>query len=255
MNGAVIVEKLAKTYNIKQRKGLFKSEAKSVEALKGISLEIKPGEIFGLLGPNGAGKTTIINIIGGLVLKTSGEVSVLGHDVVRDSRFTRRHIGVVQQEINTDIFFSVWETAVTQAGLYGIGKPEKRVEEILKSLQLWDKREQLGRKLSGGMKRRVMIAKALVHDPEILFLDEPTAGVDVELRANLWRLIREMKAQGKTVILTTHYLEEAEMLADRIGIIDQGKIVLVEDKQALMARYGTNLQEIYLKLVHPQKEQ
>ncbi|MDP2587428.1 MAG: ABC transporter ATP-binding protein [bacterium] len=207
-------------------------------ALDQVSLEITRGEVFGLLGPNGAGKTTLINIIAGLSKATSGSISVLGMDVVKDYREVRRAIGLVQQEINADYFFSVREIVAIQAGYFGIKNPGPAVERTLKSLNLWDKRDTSGRKLSGGMKRRVMIAKALVHDPDILFLDEPTAGVDVELRDNLWRLIGELKARGKTIILTTHYLEEAEQLADRIGLINQGRIIRVQDKASLLKEFG-----------------
>ncbi len=219
------------------------------QALKGISLDIYKGEIFALLGPNGAGKTTIINIIAGLTRKTSGEVLVQGKDVEKDYRFTRSKIGLVQQEVNTDFFLKIFEVIKYQGGYYGKTDLDARVEEILKKLHFWDKKDQPGRFLSGGMKRRIMIAKALIHDPEIIFLDEPTAGVDVELRADLWDTIREMKSLGKTIILTTHYLEEAEDLADRIGIISGGELQLVEDKKTLMQRYGTKLQDIYLEVI------
>ena len=227
-------------------KNLNKIYKGGFEALKGINLEIQKGEIFGLLGPNGAGKTTLINIVSGLTKKTSGDVSVMGKDVVKDYQFTRQNIGLVQQEINSDSFFSIEEVVALQAGYFGIADPTAKVEETLKSLSLWDKRKETGMKLSGGMKRRVMIAKAIVHDPEILFLDEPTAGVDIELRENLWQLISKLKEQCKTIILTTHYLEEAELLADRIGIISNGKIILVEDKQKLLDRHGQKLDQIYL---------
>ena len=208
------------------------------QALDNVNLEIRQGEIFGLLGPNGAGKTTLISIIAGLSKATTGSVSVQGMDVVKDYKQVRRAIGLVQQEINADYFFSVSEIVAIQAGYFGIANPGPAVERTLKSLDLWDKRDTPGRKLSGGMKRRVMIAKALVHDPDILFLDEPTAGVDVELRDNLWSLIGDLKARGKTIILTTHYLEEAEQLADRIGLINKGKIVRVQDKKALLDEFG-----------------
>lgn len=230
-------------------KNLKKTYATGVHALEDINLEIPRGEIFGLLGPNGAGKTTLIGIIAGLVNKTSGEAKVLGKDVVRDYQFTRSKIGLVQQEIAGEFFFNVEEIIDLQSGYFGIPKAKRRTEEILKQLSLWEKRGTIGRALSGGMKRRVMIAKALVHDPEILFLDEPTAGVDVELRENLWELVRSLKARGKTIILTTHYLEEAEALADRIGIINHGKLILVEDKDSLMKQHGTRLHEIYRKVI------
>ncbi len=219
-------------------KNLSKSYDDGVKALKDVSLDIKKGEIFALLGPNGAGKTTMINIVTGLAKRTSGTVTVLGKDVIKDYKFTRKHIGLVQQEINSDFFFTVSEMIKIQAGYFGIRNPEKKVEEVLKSLNLWDKRKTPGRKLSGGMKRRIMVAKALVHDPDILFLDEPTAGVDVELRANLWNLVKDLKQSGRTIVLTTHYLEEAEELADRVGLINEGEIILVEDKRTLLKQFG-----------------
>ena len=230
-------------------KNLSKIYANGFQALKNINLEIHRGEIFGLLGPNGAGKTTLINIIAGLTRKTSGEALVLGKDVERDYRFTRSKIGLVQQEINNDFFFKVREIVKIQGGYFGVDNIDARVEDILKKVSLWDKRDESGRTLSGGMKRRVMIAKALVHDPEIIFLDEPTAGVDVELRANLWKVIRDLRDQGKTIILTTHYLEEAEELASRIAIINHGKIVLVEDKETLIKRHDSRLHDIYLEVI------
>ena len=229
-------------------KNLSKVYANGFEALKNINLTIRPGEIFALLGPNGAGKTTLINIIAGLTRKTSGEVSVLGKDVERDYRFTRSKIGLVQQELNNDPFFKVGEIVKLQGGYFGVRDLDHKVEDILRKVALWDKRNEGGRTLSGGMKRRVMIAKALVHDPEIIFLDEPTAGVDVELRANLWNLVKSLRDQGKTIILTTHYLEEAEELADRVAIINHGQIVLVESKKDLI-KHGSKLHDIYLKVV------
>lgn len=235
--------------NVVSAKNLSKVYANGVRALDAVSLDIHEGEIFGLLGPNGAGKTTFIGIVAGLVKRTEGEVTVDGYDIERDYRITRAKIGLVQQELNADFFFTVKEIVNLQAGYFGIARPEKKTEEILRQLSLWEKRDAIGRTLSGGMKRRVMIAKALVHDPKVLFLDEPTAGVDVELRENMWNLVRELKRRGKTVILTTHYLEEAEELADRIGIINHGKLILVENKTALMARHGEKLQSIYLKVV------
>ncbi len=229
-------------------RNLNKTYANGFEALRNINLEIRRGEIFGLLGPNGAGKTTLINIIAGLTRKTSGEVLVLGKDVEKDYRFTRSKIGLVQQELNNDFFFKVGEIVKIQGGYFGVRNIDARVEDILKKVSLWDKRNQGGRTLSGGMKRRVMIAKALVHDPEIIFLDEPTAGVDVELRANLWNLVRDLCERGRTIILTTHYLEEAEELADRIAIINHGQIVLVESKNDLI-KHGSKLHDIYLEVV------
>lgn len=230
-------------------KNLNKTYANGFQALKNINLEIHRGEIFSLLGPNGAGKTTLINIIAGLTRKTSGEVLVLGKDVVREYRFTRSKIGLVQQELNNDPFFKVKETVRLQGGYFGVRDLDPKVEDILRKVALWDKRDQSGRTLSGGMKRRIMIAKALIHDPEIIFLDEPTAGVDVELRANLWGLVRSLKERGRTIILTTHYLEEAEELADRIAIINHGQIVLVENKEALIKRHDSRLHDIYLEVI------
>lgn len=230
-------------------KSLEKTYSNGFHALKNLNLEIMKGEIFGLLGPNGAGKTTMISIIAGLTHKSSGSVTVKGKDNITDYQFTRRIIGLVPQEINSDSFFTVEESITMQAGFFGIAHPEQHVEKILKDLSLWDKRKSRGMQLSGGMKRRVMIAKALVHDPEILFLDEPSAGVDVELRTNLWQLIRNLKAMGKTIILTTHYLEEAEDLADRVGIINRGELILLETKKELLETHGAKLHDIYLKLV------
>lgn len=229
-------------------KNLTKTYKTGVKALKDLSLTIEKGEIFGLLGPNGAGKTTLIGIISGLVNKTSGEVNIFGKDVVKDYKFTRSHIGIVQQEVNNDPFFTVEETVDIQGGYFGIPKEKRKTAEILKKLNLSDKAKAIGRNLSGGMKKRVMIAKALVHDPEILFLDEPTAGIDVELRENLWELIRELKRERKTVVLTTHYLEEAEELADRIGIINNGELILVENKKDLIESHGKKLRDIYLDI-------
>jgi len=209
-----------------------------VTALCGVDLDIRPGEIFGLLGPNGAGKTTLISIVAGLVRATSGEARVLGRDVVKDYAFTRRVVGLVPQELNFDPFFTVEESLRFQAGYFGVRLEEKRLKEILEHLELLEKRRANTRGLSGGMKRRLLIAKALVHEPRVLFLDEPTAGVDVELRRALWRYVRSLREQGTTVVLTTHYLEEAEELADRIGVIDRGRLLLVEDTAALLERHG-----------------
>jgi len=228
---------------------LDKTYAHGAHALKCVNLEIKKGEIFGLLGPNGAGKTTLIGIVAGLVRKTSGDVRIAGKSPVSDYKATRRIIGVVQQETNSDIFFKVSETLECQAGYFGIPKGERRTEEILTQLGLWEKRDTRCGMLSGGMKRRVMIAKALVHDPHILFLDEPTAGVDVELRESLWELIAKFKEGGKTVVLTTHYLEEAEALADRIGIMADGVILEVDETARLLERHGGKLGAVYRKLV------
>ncbi len=207
-------------------------------ALDHVDLDIHRGEVFALLGPNGAGKTTLISLVAGTALATEGTVEVLGHDVVRDYRFTRRAVGLVPQEINFDPFFTVQETLQFQAGYFGVRLDEAGVEEILRNLNLLDKRHANTRALSGGMKRRLLIAKALVHRPPVLFLDEPTAGVDVELRRDLWGYVKRLANQGTTVVLTTHYLEEAEELADRIGVIRDGRLLVVEDKQELIARYS-----------------
>jgi ABC-2 type transport system ATP-binding protein len=219
-------------------------------ALDGVDLEIQAGEIFGLLGPNGAGKTTLIQLVTGLARATSGEVRVLGHDVVRDYRFTRRNVGLVPQEINFDPFFTVEEALRFQAGYFDVALTEERLVELLTALDLVAKRTTSARALSGGMRRRLLIAKALVHEPRVLFLDEPTAGVDVELRRALWAYVRTLRDRGTTVVLTTHYLEEAEALADRIGVIDRGRLRLVEEKAALLARSGgRSLEQIYVELV------
>ncbi len=208
------------------------------EALAGVDLDVVKGEIFALLGPNGAGKTTLISIVAGLARATAGEVRVLGRDVVADYRFTRRAVGLVPQEINFDPFFTVEESLRIQAGYFGVELAEARLVEILAALDLAAKRKANTRSLSGGMKRRLLIGKALVHDPQILFLDEPTAGVDVELRQALWRYVRTLRARGTTIVLTTHYLEEAEELADRVGVIDRGRLLVVDEKQALLARHA-----------------
>jgi ABC-2 type transport system ATP-binding protein len=221
----------------------------ALTALDSVTLDIQKGEIFALLGPNGAGKTTLIGIVAGLTLRTSGEVLVAGHDVTTDYRLTRRTIGLVPQEINFDPFFTVEEALRFQAGYFGRRLTEDGLVELLKALGLLDKRKSNMRTLSGGMKRRILIAKALAHDPEVLFLDEPTAGVDVELRRDLWNYVRILRARGKTIVLTTHYLEEAEELADRVGIIDKGKLQLVEEKTKLLQRLGTRV--LTLSLTSP----
>jgi ABC-2 type transport system ATP-binding protein len=227
----------------------------ALTALAGVDLDIHQGEIFGLLGPNGAGKTTLISIVAGLARATSGTATVLGHDVVKDYRFTRRAVGLVPQEVNFDPFFTVEEALRFQAGYFGIRLTTARVEEILGALDLLGKRHVNARALSGGMKRRLLIGKALVHEPKVLFLDEPTAGVDVELRRALWAYVRTLRDRGTTVVLTTHYLEEAEALADRIGVIDHGRLLLVEEKAALLARHGGRaLEEIYVELVGKKQE-
>jgi ABC-2 type transport system ATP-binding protein len=219
-------------------------------ALAGVDLDILPGEIFGLLGPNGAGKTTLISVVAGLTRASAGTATVMGRDVVRDYRFTRGVVGLVPQEINFDPFFTVEEALHFQAGYFGLRLPEARVVELLSALDLLQKRHVNARALSGGMKRRLLIAKALVHQPRVLFLDEPTAGVDVELRRALWAYVRVLRARGTTVVLTTHYLEEAEALADRIGVIDRGRLLLVEEKAALLERHGgRSLEDVYVELV------
>lgn len=207
-------------------------------ALEAVSLDIREGEIFALLGPNGAGKTTLISIVAGLLRATAGTARILGRDVVRDYRFTRRAVGLVPQELNFDPFFTVEEALRIQAGYFDVRLDEARLAGILDALDLASKRRTNCRALSGGMKRRLLIGKALVHEPKVLFLDEPTAGVDVELRRSLWRHVRSLRARGTTVVLTTHYLEEAEELADRIGVIDRGRLVLVEEKDALLRRHA-----------------
>ena len=210
----------------------------AVEALGGVDLDIAPGEIFALLGPNGAGKTTLISVVAGLLRATEGEVRVLGRDVVADYRFTRRALGLVPQEINFDPFFTVEESLRIQAGYFGVALSEARLGELLSALELTAKRKANTRALSGGMKRRLLIGKALVHEPRVVFLDEPTAGVDVELRQALWRYVRVLRERGTTIVLTTHYLDEAEELADRVGVIDGGRLLVVEGKEALMRRHA-----------------
>ncbi|MDV6319816.1 ABC transporter ATP-binding protein [Chromohalobacter sp. HP20-39] len=218
--------------------GLTKRYASGFEALKRIDLDIQRGEIFALLGPNGAGKTTLISIICGLVNASDGQVRVNGHDIVTDYRAAREQIGLVPQELTSDAFATVWNTVSFSRGLFGKRADSAHIERVLRSLSLWDKRRNKMITLSGGMKRRVLIAKALAHEPQILFLDEPTAGVDVELRRDMWDVVRQLRDQGVTVILTTHYIEEAEEMADRIGVINDGEIVLVEEKAALMRKLG-----------------
>lgn len=218
--------------------GLTKTYAGGFEALKDVSLSINKGEIFALLGPNGAGKTTLINIVCGIVNPTAGKVLVDGHDVISEFRHTRSRIGLVPQELPTETFETVWNTARFSRGLFGKGENPDHVEKVLKSLSLWDKKDTISMALSGGMKRRVLIAKALAHEPEILFLDEPTAGVDVELRQDMWNVVKLLREEGVTVILTTHYIEEAEQLADRVGVINNGEIILVEEKDKLMREMG-----------------
>jgi ABC-2 type transport system ATP-binding protein len=218
--------------------GLTKTYASGFQALKTVDLEIRDGEIFALLGPNGAGKTTLINIICGIVTPSAGSVTVAGHDIIRDYRVTRAMIGLVPQELATDAFESPWATVSFSRGLFGKPPNPALVEKVLKQLSLWDKKDTNIMALSGGMKRRVLIAKALAHEPQILFLDEPTAGVDVELRQDMWEVVRSLKAAGVTLILTTHYIEEAEEMADRVGVINKGEIILVEEKAELMRKLG-----------------
>ncbi|MCK7548433.1 ABC transporter ATP-binding protein [Marinobacter koreensis] len=227
---------------------LNKTYGDGFQALKDINLEIHPGEIFALLGPNGAGKTTLISIICGLVNMTSGNVTAGGFDIVSQYRKARETIGLVPQELNTDSFETVWDAVSFSRGLFGKAPNPGHIEKVLKALSLWDKRNNRIMSLSGGMKRRVMIAKALSHEPQILFLDEPTAGVDVELRRDMWNLVRQLRESGVTIILTTHYIEEAEEMADRIGVIRQGEIILVEEKSSLMSKLGKK--ELRLQLQH-----
>ncbi len=215
-----------------------KTYASGFHALKDVSLDIRRGEIFALLGPNGAGKTTLINIVCGIVNASSGTVLADGHDIVREARAARGKIGLVPQELSTDAFESVWATVRFSRGLFGRPPNPAHLEKVLRALSLWDKRDSRILALSGGMKRRVLIAKALAHEPSILFLDEPTAGVDVELRRDMWQLVRELRDAGTTIILTTHYIEEAEEMADRIGVIRKGELVVVEDKRVLMRKLG-----------------
>ena len=219
-------------------KNVSKTYASGFSALKAIDLEIRKGEILALLGPNGAGKTTLISIICGIVTASAGSVTVAGHDIVGDYRLSRSLIGLVPQELTTDAFETVWATVSFSRGLFGRAPDPAHIEKTLKALSLWDKKDDRIRTLSGGMKRRVMIAKALSHEPQVLFLDEPTAGVDVELRRDMWQLVRELRATGVTIILTTHYIEEAEEMADRIGVIAKGRLLLVEDKTELMQKLG-----------------
>ncbi|CAB3869587.1 putative ABC transporter ATP-binding protein YadG [Achromobacter animicus] len=231
--------------------GLSKQYASGFQALKNVSLDIQRGEIFALLGPNGAGKTTLISIICGIVNPTHGTVLADGHDIVSDFRAARSKIGLVPQEISTDAFESVWNTVTFSRGLFGKPADPAYIEKVLRELSLWDKKDSRIMALSGGMKRRVMIAKALSHEPAILFLDEPTAGVDVELRRGMWEMVRRLRESGVTIILTTHYIEEAQEMADRIGVIRKGEIILVEEKDALMAKLGKRQLALTLKAPLP----
>jgi ABC-2 type transport system ATP-binding protein len=226
---------------------LSKTYASGFCAINDVSLDIRRGEIFALLGPNGAGKTTLISIICGIVNATAGRVTVAGHDIVEDYRITRSMIGLVPQELHTDAFETVRATATFSRGLFNKPSDPAVIEKVLKDLSLWDRRDSKIMTLSGGMKRRVMIAKALAHEPDILFLDEPTAGVDVELRQDMWQVVRALRASGVTIILTTHYIEEAEEMADRIGVIHKGEIILVEDKAELMHKLGRKQLTLHLQ--------
>src|ERR1700674_4628206 len=226
---------------------LSKTYASGYQALKSINLDIRPGEIFALLGPNGAGKTTLINIICGIVTASAGAVRVDGRDIGRDYRIVRAMIGLVPQELTTDAFESVWNTVTFSRGLFGKRSNPAYIEKVLRELTLWDRKDSKIMTLSGGMKRRVMIAKALSHEPHILFLDEPTAGVDVELRRDMWEMVRSLRANGVTIILTTHYIEEAEEMADRIGVISKGELILVEDKAELMHKLGKKQLTLHLQ--------
>jgi ABC-2 type transport system ATP-binding protein len=234
MQPAISIANLSKTY------------ASGFPALKGINLDIRHGEIFALLGPNGAGKTTLIQIVCGIVNASSGTVIVDGHDHARDYRAARALIGLVPQELHTDAFETVWATTSFSRGLFGKPKSPATIEKVLKGLSLWDKKDSQIITLSGGMKRRVLIAKALSHEPRILFLDEPTAGVDVELRKDMWEAVRVLKASGVTIILTTHYIEEAEEMADRVGVINKGELILVEEKAELMRKLGKKRLTLHL---------
>jgi len=232
--------------------GLTKTYATGLKALDNVDLQIHAGEIFALLGPNGAGKTTLISIVCGLVRATSGTVRVGGHDIVGDYRATRTLIGLVPQELHSDMFETVWDTVNFSRGLFGRAPDAAVVEQVLRDLSLWDRRHDKIMTLSGGMKRRVLIAKALAHEPRVLFLDEPTAGVDVELRQDMWALVRRLREAGVTIILTTHYIDEAEEMADRIGVIDHGRLILVEEKKQLMKKLGKR--QLTLQLHRPLSE-
>jgi ABC-2 type transport system ATP-binding protein len=228
-------------------KNLSKTYGSGFEALKNINLEIRRGEIFALLGPNGAGKTTLISTICGIINPSGGQVLVDGHDIVKDYRAARAMIGLVPQELTTDAFETVWNAVSFSRGLFGKRKNPAHIEQVLKSLSLWNKKDNKIMTLSGGMKRRLLIAKALSHEPDILFLDEPTAGVDVELRRDMWQLVRSLQQRGVTIILTTHYIDEAEEMADRIGVINKGEIMLVDDKVELMRKLGKKQLTLHLE--------
>ena len=235
--------------NIIKIQSLNKVYGSDFEALKGVNLDIRRGEVLALLGPNGAGKTTLISAICGIVRPSSGVITVDGHDIQRNFRITRSLICLVPQELTTDSFETVWNTVSFSRGLFGKEPCPDHIEAVLRSLSLWDKRDNMLRTLSGGMKRRVLIAKALSHEPRILFLDEPTAGVDVSLRKDMWKIVEDLKTQGVTIILTTHYIEEAEEIADRIGVINHGKLILIEEKNALMSKLGKK--QLLLELTKP----
>jgi ABC-2 type transport system ATP-binding protein len=237
MSAIISISKLSKTY------------ASGFEALKSVSLEIRRGEIFALLGPNGAGKTTLISIVCGIVNPSAGQVQIDGHDIIHDYRAARALVGLVPQELTTDAFETVWDTVSFSRGLFGRSPDRAHIEAVLRSLSLWDKKDSRIMTLSGGMKRRLLIAKALSHEPRILFLDEPTAGVDVRLRRAMWELVRSLRATGVTIILTTHYIDEAQEMADRIGVISKGEIILVEDKTELMRKLGKK--QLHLTLASP----
>jgi ABC-2 type transport system ATP-binding protein len=233
-------------------KGLSKTYATGLQALKQVDLEIRRGEIFALLGPNGAGKTTLIGIVCGIVTPTRGSVTVDGHDIVREYRASRAMIGLVPQELTTNSFETVWQTVSFTRGLFGKPANPAYLEKVLRELSLWERRKSKIITLSGGMKRRVLIAKALAHEPQVLFLDEPTAGVDVELRQDMWQVVRALRNSGVTIILTTHYIEEAELIADRVGVINKGEIILVEEKAELMRKLGQK--RLTLHLAEPLKD-
>jgi ABC-2 type transport system ATP-binding protein len=227
--------------------GLTKTYSGGFKALDNVSLQINRGEIFALLGPNGAGKTTLINAVCGIVNATAGEILVDGHDITNEYRLTRAMIGLVPQELSSESFVTVWNTCRFSRGLFGKAANPGHLEKVLRSLSLWDKKDTINMELSGGMKRRVLIAKALAHEPEVLFLDEPTAGVDVELRQDMWNVVAALREKGVTVILTTHYIEEAEQLADRVGVINHGEIILVEEKNKLMRDMGQKQLVLHLQ--------
>jgi ABC-2 type transport system ATP-binding protein len=243
MSAIISISHLSKTYRPAKKGG------SGFQALKDVSLDIRKGEILALLGPNGAGKTTLISIVCGIVNPSEGTVTADGHDIIKDYRAARAKIGLVPQELTTDAFETVWNTVSFSRGLFGYSPAPAHIEKVLKDLSLWDKKDNKIMTLSGGMKRRVMIAKALSHEPEILFLDEPTAGVDVALRRDMWNVVRRLRDSGVTIILTTHYIEEAQEMADRIGVINKGELVLVEDKAVLMKKLGKK--QLSLELAEP----